>query len=208
MSKSERVRTRREATAGVEAQGAAERRRKWLTFALVGFPAVVTVVLLTAGVIQRAGESPDDAESLTGVESFEVSSREHVQDPVTYPQLPPVGGPHAPAWQNCGFYQEAVSSETAVHSLEHGAVWITYDPALPAADIAALRELSNEQSFVLTTPFEGLEAPLVASAWGLQLALTGPDDPQLGLFLQKYRSGPQTPEPGAPCTSGVGMPAA
>ena len=206
MSKSQRAAERREATAQPERD--VNRRRAWFTFAIVGLPVIGTVILVAVGVLERGGQTTyDPAASLTGVETYEISAREHVQEPVDYPQQPPVGGPHAPVWQNCGFYTEAVPSETAVHALEHGAVWITYDPTLPAGNIAALQEVSAQQSFVLTTPFEGLDAPVVASAWGRQLELTGPDDPQLALFIRAFRTGPQTPEPGAPCTGGFGEPA-
>ena len=206
MSKSQRARERRKATA--DAQADADRRRAWLTFGIVGLPAIATVILVIVAVVERGGQATNDpAASLTGVETYDVSTREHVQEPVAYPQQPPVGGAHAPVWQNCGFYAEAVPSETAVHSMEHGAVWITYDPALPADEIAALEELSGRQSFVLASPFDGLGAPVVASAWGRQLELTGPDDPQLALFIRAFRTGPQTPEPGAPCTGGFGEPA-
>ena len=207
MTKSERLRQRRETTAKAERD--ASRRRAWLTFLSVGLPATATVILLIVGTVDRAGQPADDpVESLTGVATYEVASAEHVQGPVDYPQMPPIGGPHAPVWQNCGFYSEPVPSETAVHSMEHGAVWITYDPALPAGDIAALRDLSQQQSFVLTTPLHGLDAPVVASAWGRQLDVTGAEDPQLAAFVHAFRTGPQTPEPGAPCTGGLGEPTA
>ena len=35
---------------------------------------------------------------------------------------PPAGGPHDPAWLDCGVYDEPVRDENAVHDLEHGTV--------------------------------------------------------------------------------------
>jgi hypothetical protein len=47
----------------------------------------------------------------------------HTAGEVDYAQNPPVGGAHNPVWQNCGFYDKPIRDESAVHSLEHGAVW-------------------------------------------------------------------------------------
>jgi hypothetical protein len=47
---------------------------------------------------------------------------------------------------------------------------------------------------------------VVASAWGKQLRVTTANDPALANFVRVYQAGPQTPEPGAPCTVGVGRP--
>lgn len=82
----------------------------------------------------------------------------------SYRQIPPVGGDHAFIWQNCGFYPEAVRDETAVHSMEHGAMWITYRPGLPAEQVDKLRELVNDKTYVLVSPYPDLPAPVVASA--------------------------------------------
>ncbi|MGH2687596.1 MAG: DUF3105 domain-containing protein, partial [Actinomycetota bacterium] len=131
----------------------------------------------------------------------------HVDTPVDYEQDPPVGGPHARTWQNCGFYDSRIEPEFAVHSLEHGAVWITYRPDLPEQGRARVRELAR-QSYVLASPYEALEEPVVVSAWGKQLRLPSVDDSRLEEFLDAFREGPQTPEPGAPCDGGVGQPAA
>jgi hypothetical protein len=39
------------------------------------------------------------------------------------------------------------------------------------------------------------------------LARTHANDPRIAQFIQKYAQGPQTPEPGAPCSGGTGTPA-
>jgi hypothetical protein len=163
---------------------------------LVTFIAVVVI-----SVRQQAGSTSPE-----GVKTFHNLSRRHTGRPVEYPQTPPVGGPHSPVWQNCGFYSEPVRNENAVHSIEHGAVWITYRPDLPREQVDKLRELANSQSYVLVSPYPGLASPIVASAWGKQLTLSSANDPRLEEFIQVYRQGPQTPEPGAPCTGGVGSP--
>jgi predicted small secreted protein len=140
-----------------------------------------------------------------GVTSYSNLSRDHTKEPVDYPQSPPVGGPHNPIWQNCGFYSKPVRDENAVHSMEHGAVWITYRPDLPKDRVEKIKSLT-QKSYVLASPYPSLPAPLVASAWGKQLKLDSTNDPRLEQFVRAYRQGPQTPEPGAPCRGGVGSP--
>jgi hypothetical protein len=141
-----------------------------------------------------------------GVQSFSVLDRYHTEEAVPYPQIPPVGGPHNPVLQNCGFYDVPVGNENAVHSLEHGAVWITYSPDLPLDQVEALRALSSGRTHVLVSPYPGLPAPVVASAWGEQLMLDGAYDPRLEQFINAFEQGPQNLEPGAPCSGGIGEP--
>jgi hypothetical protein len=139
------------------------------------------------------------------VKSYSNLSRDHTKEPVDYPQSPPVGGPHNPIWQNCGFYSKPVRDEYAVHSMEHGAVWITYRPDLPKDQVEKITSFTLK-NYVLVSPYPGLPAPVVASAWGKQLRLNSANDPRLGQFVTTYRLGPQNPEPGAPCSGGVGSP--
>jgi hypothetical protein len=139
------------------------------------------------------------------VKSYSNLSRDHTKEPVDYPQSPPVGGPHNPIWQNCGYYSKPVRNEYAVHSMEHGAVWITYRPNLPKDQVEKIKSLTLK-NYVLVSPYPGLPAPVVATAWGKQLRLDSANDPRLGQFVTTYRLGPQNPEPGAPCTGGVGTP--
>jgi hypothetical protein len=90
-----------------------------------------------------------------------------------------------------------------VHSLEHGAVWISYRPDLPAEQVRALTDLAKDRAYVLLSPNPRQAAPVDATAWGTQLALDTAGDPRLPAFVAKYTKGPQAPEPGASCTGGV-----
>jgi hypothetical protein len=129
----------------------------------------------------------------------------HTTDPVVYPQTPPAGGPHHPTWLNCGLYSEPVPNVYAVHSLEHGAVWVTYDPKLGADALATLRE-HLPSTYVILSPYVGLPAPIVLSAWNVQLLLESPDDPRLPRFFEEYWRNQNVPEPGALCTGGIDGP--
>jgi hypothetical protein len=142
-----------------------------------------------------------EATPIPGVETFEVESATHTTEPVVYPQDPPAGGPHDPSWQKCAVYDAPVRNENAVHSLEHGAVWITYQPDLLESDREILANVAEGQRYVLISPYPGLEDPLVASAWGAQLHLDEVNDPRLQTFIDRYAG--QGPEPGANCDSGV-----
>ena len=142
-----------------------------------------------------------------GVQDIDVGEAgQHTEGEVNYDQSPPAGGEHNPAWQNAGYYAEPIRNETAVHTLEHGAVWITYQPDLPQGQVDELRDLANSRECVLVSPYPDLGSPVVASAWGKQIELEGADDPALNRFVGTYLQGEQTPEPGAACTGGVGTP--
>lgn len=143
---------------------------------------------------------------IAGIQYFSGLTAEHTTGSVTYAQNPPVGGDHSSTLLNCGIYDQTVANENAVHSLEHGAVWVTYQPDLPRAAVDKLRQMVRGHSHLLLSPYPNLPAPVIASAWGMQLQLPGADDPRLARFLKKYEQGPQTPERGAECWGGTGNP--
>ncbi len=120
--------------------------------------------------------------------------------------LPPAGGVHDHLFQNCGIYSSPIESEKAVHSMEHGAVWITYQPGLPEADIALLQEKVRGQEYLLLSPYPGLGSPVVLTSWGVQLETSSVRDKRIEGFIARYLLGPATPERGASCTGGFGNP--
>jgi hypothetical protein len=151
----------------------------------------------TTTLVRAPATTVSTVPAIQGVETFDAVAG-HSELPVNYPQVPPVGGLHNPIWQQCGFYAEAVPSEKAVHSLEHGAIWITYRPDLPQAEIDALATLGRSRNLVLVSRWDsGLPAPVVVTAWGRQLRLQSPSDPRLLEFVRLYAN--QGPEINAPC---------
>ena len=164
-----------------------------------------SVLALVLSVVLGACAGRSDIE---GVQSFEFLSRAHKAGRLSYAQTPPVGSTHNPTWQNCGVYRDQVADEYAVHSMEHGAVWITYRDDLPRQGVDALAKLAQGRTHVLVFTVPNLPAAVVASARGVQLLLERPADPRLAKFVTKYENGPQTPEPGAPCSGGVATSAA
>lgn len=145
-------------------------------------------------------------QQIEGVTEYTALSRDHVSETVSYDQTPPVGGAHNPVWQNCGVYTETIANENGVHSLEHGAVWITYRPDLPDLEVRTLQALTRQSGFRLLSPYPDLPSPIVISVWGYQLQVEQADDPRIKDFIEQYELSPQGPEPGAPCTGGVGQP--
>ena len=181
---------------------AAERQRRRTLMIRLGL-AVAALIVIAIVAIVIVSRRQSDTSTVAGVQSYSYPGGQHTEGPVDYAENPPVGGPHNPVWQNCGYYASPVANENAVHSLEHGTVWITYSPDLPQEQVDRLKALANGQSYILVSPYDGLPSPVVASAWGHQLQLDSVDDPRLDAFIREYRLSPKAPEPGAACTGGT-----
>lgn len=125
----------------------------------------------------------------------------------SYTRTPPASGDHFPAWQNCGIYNAPIPNQTAVHSLEHGAVWVAYQPSLSDAELQSITNDLRNEVFALVAPYPGLQNPIVLTAWTRQLAVNTWSDPAVEEFLNTYlgRSSPVAPEAGASCVNGVGL---
>jgi Protein of unknown function (DUF3105) len=188
--------------------------------ALVGIMAIAAIAVSgRRGVAQTqpsssaaAGGALSYPGAPAGTQVFDVPSRGHTTQHVRYAQTPPVGGVHAPVWLNCGIYDQPVPAENAVHSLEHGVVWITYDPSrLDSTQVDILRGMVGahyvgRERYIILSPYPGLPAPVVASAWGVQLRADRASDVRLSQFVDYFLQGPQTPEHSGRCTGGIGRP--
>lgn len=206
--------------ARIEAMRRAERSRERRTRILtIGASVLIVAGLVVGGTVLIRSQSDDSGSVASdskssgkwktgsdGVRTWSTKlTQNHVTKSVAYPMEPPVGGDHNPVWQNCNgdVYDKAIKNENAVHSLEHGAVWVTYNSKAPEADVKALAEKVEKTPYTLMSPVEDQKDPIMLSAWGHQRTVTGAKDPNVDKFFASYVQGEQTPEPGAACTNGI-----
>ncbi len=189
----------------------AKRRRSKLVWWIVGITAsLVVIALIVASIVfaPRGAAEYDpgsDGAEIEGVETF-TNTTTHVEGEVDYPQDPPAGGPHNQYWLNCGVYTEPQQNENAVHSLEHGAVWVTYDPELVQGEELETLTATLPSSYVILSPYPDLPSPIAISAWNAQLKVDSADDPRIPEFFEEYWRSQNVPEPGALCSGAVDGP--
>jgi len=179
-------------------------KNKWGPIIIVS---VAVVGLIGLGyLLYDSLRGPAPIEPIAGVVDHEHQERGHDEQEIEAGELPPVGGLHSATWQNCGIYDQPISIENAVHSLEHGAMWIAYQPELSPDDVQSLQNKARGENYVLLSPYPGLKSPVVLTAWETQLELDSVEDERIEEFIDRYQQGPTTPERGASCQDGVGTP--
>lgn len=191
------------------AEQARERRNRIIT--TVAVTAVVAATLgggwylwSSAEDSQRAKEAAKAA-PVEGVKTWSDLSQNHVQTEVDYPMSPAAGGDHNPVWASCDakVYTKEIKEENAVHSLEHGAVWITYNDKASKGDVESLGDRVSKTPYTFLSPYKDQSSPITLTAWGVQLEVGEASDAKVKQFLDKYVQGEQTPEKGATCSGGV-----
>ncbi len=166
--------------------------------------ALVLVVVACGGGGGGAGGGSSSA--IDGVTIEHAAGRTHRQGKISYPgKKPPTGGDHNPVPLTCGVYDQQPPDEYAVHSLEHGAVWVAYDPSTPSGDVATLRKLATHTK-VIVSPYAGMDSPITLVAWEHRLEVARVDDPRVQQFVDTFAGARTAPEPTAACV-GVGQPA-
>ena len=168
-------------------------------------------VLFSAALIScSSGESEpvevSTEEMLEEVEYLVITSREHTDENVDYPTIPPAGGNHLGIWHTCGIYKVELLDEAAVHSLEHGAVWVTYKPEIAKEEIIKLTTMLSSRSKILLSPHPEQISPIVATAWGRRLEIESSNDLRLEKFVDFFVDGEAAPEAGITCDRGIGRP--
>ncbi|MEU6821302.1 DUF3105 domain-containing protein [Streptomyces atriruber] len=204
--------------ARIEEMRRAERARDRRGRALTITVSALVVAALGVGGFFLFDKASDDSEAKSdgkGWPKYKVSAdgekvwgklgRTHVTKTVNYPMTPPVGGDHNQVWMNCNgdVYKKELPEMNAVHSLEHGAVWVTYNDKAKPADLKKLEAKVKATPYSLMSPVKDQKDPVMLTAWAHQRTVKGADDPKVKEFFSKYVQGKQTPEPGAACTNGL-----
>lgn len=181
---------------------------------------VIVVVLMAGGVFTYAfvqihekekwiasDENKDPSENIDGIKKVTYDGAQHVTGAqrVAYDQSPPFGGPHDQVWANCSgtVYDKAVRNENMVHGLEHGAVWIAYNPdKIKGGALDTLKSKVEGQPYMMLSPYPGLDKPISLQSWGHQLKLDSADDERVDQFINSLRANKyEHPEPGGRCDS-------
>jgi len=183
--------------------GAAEGEAAELARAEVGEREITN--MLPAGGKKSDPARPLPEDPPEGIEVYPATTNRTVKGPIEYDRKPPTNGDHDPLWQNCGFYENPIKDRHAVHSMDHGVVWITHRPDLSRRQIETLRPYGEER-YVIVSPYPGQDAPLIATSWRVQLELKGAEDPRLRQFVEGFRISELSPLSGNRCALGVGDP--
>lgn len=187
--------------------------RNWGPIALFSFVGVLALAIIGyaawPSIVDATKPSwKDQLASISGLASYKGETwltANHKSGVLEYPVYPPVGGDHNPTWQNCmgDVYTSEISKEQAVHSLEHGAIWVTYRPDLPADQVEKLASKVRNKSYMMMSPYPGLDQPISLQTWGYQLKVSDANDGRIDQFISALGGAVDSQEPGAVCSGGI-----
>jgi hypothetical protein len=192
----ERLEARREAKAKAAAQRYKQQQRARIVRIVVLLASLAAIVwfLFLRGSVPNA-IAGHDLEHFDTFTSESNSNTLHTSDPITYDEVPPVSGQHSPLAADCGIYGEPLPNENMVHSLEHGAVGILYQPDLSVEEVRAVEAIVGDyDSHVFSAPYEGLEDPYTIVAWAHLMRLGSFDEDAVVEFIDFFREGGDAPE--------------
>ena len=204
LTKAERKDQARREREEIQRRLASKRRTRTLGLvvgAVVVVAAIVATTLLASRgdiptpqqLLQQAAKAADGAGcgDVTTTPPFDPADQDRVHlgggnvagPPLSqYPTTPPASGPHADVPLPAGVYDSLTLSELyrSIHSLEHGATVVWYDPAAPASEVARLldfydrrlQDASVGQDRVIVAPYDfpGDSGGILPD--GTQMALT------------------------------------
>jgi len=184
----------------------------YLALGVAGLLAVAVGLALFA--FDGGGTSPDGIEAeplpdrgadslLTDVEQYPSEGRTHVAggSDVDYARTPPLSGPHYDGTVEAGFYDETQPLGDVVHTLEHGAVVVYYDPGTltPEAERSltewtAAHDGRWSSVVVMPHPESDPDSAYVLTAWRTELRMDSYDVEVVRAFLAEYLGrGPENP---------------
>ena len=120
----------------------------------------------------------------------------YTYEPATTGVNPPVSGKHDPNPAECGIHTEKIPDENFVHSLEHGAVAVVYNPK--QVELGEIRKIEDivmsYDDDTLSAPYPGLEDPIVMASWSRKMPLDDFDDDAIREYIDTFRDTEPAPE--------------
>jgi len=140
--------------------------------------AILTLIILGGGIwlltAQNTKEQTKLSKPLVGEEIAD-QGRGHVPDgtKLDFNSNPPTSGRHFAKWTTAGFYDKSQEDGNLVHSLEHGAVIVSYKSDLPKDDVEKIKSFFSSVSVSkkIMVPRDNLDVPVALTSWGRLLKL-------------------------------------
>ncbi len=111
---------------------------------------------------------------------------------IQYSSFPPSSGNHWPpnVLRRCGFYEDGLEDEVAVHHLEHGNIIVSYNLPDPA-QVSQLRDVMGgigvANIWGITRSYDKIPLGQVAlTAWGVLDTMDGVDGERITRFFDAY----------------------
>jgi len=164
----------------------------------------VVVAILAGAVLLAVDLTAPDAPpppELETVETFDDLGTQHLvvgEATPNYNSNPPTSGPHADTPAACGVYRQPVPDVNSLHSMEHGAIVVHYDPELSQEQVIDLEQIGRDVGGeIIVTPRPDNPSAVVLTAWTKLLALDEVDGDVIAAFESEF--GNRSPEAGAQC---------
>lgn len=130
-------------------------------------------------------------------ESLATQGREHIPVGSPLPEYnsnPPTSGPHYARPTNWGVYQNELEDGNVIHSMEHGGIWISYQPSIDNETKEKLEAIGKKYSgSVVVSPRSANDAPIAIASWGRLEKLTEFDEDLIIEFIKRNKN--KSPEP-------------
>ncbi|MFY9227820.1 MAG: DUF3105 domain-containing protein [Candidatus Microsaccharimonas sp.] len=164
------------------------------------FPVVLAVIVLgfTATIVVVKMSGPPEPPR-PGIEQSD-SGNEHVDSNEYGGDQPPTSGPHAGplSW---GVYDTEVRDDRVIHNMEHGGIYVSYQPSLPKDQIEKLTNLlsapfSNSEfqpTKIILAPRAANKSPIMLSSWLRSEALESYDEDKVVNYIKGNLG--KSPEP-------------
>lgn len=146
---------------------------------VIGSIIVLSLVILVGGIFMLSGQDQQVEEQLSiplmgdtilGAGASHLADGEFYDD---YSSDPAVIGPH---WQHpagAGMKNTDIPDESLIHSMEHGAVIVYYNPELSEDDITLVKDaFISASGKKIIVPRENLDVPVALGSWGQLLKLS------------------------------------
>jgi len=151
---------------------------------------LATVLIMAGGIFLLSKQDERLNKPLVGQE-VKIEGGNHLPEgtQITYNSNPPAGGSHYPTTAHAGVYDKAPADGNLVHSLEHGAVILWYNPKLLSQEqISRLKNIFNQTSGkAIMTPRDSMDFLVALSSWGRVLKLKDIDEKQIKDFFDTNR---------------------